>query len=148
MDNKLLETLGDDLTKMVVPMQKYIFEQNYKTVPEFNSLMGNALTALYDQGPMRPTDLARYLGISNQRLTRPLKMMISSGYVQQSDDAQNKKIVWLSVTEKGSRTQERIIMAYMHNLRIRLSVLTEEEMSEFAKAARLINEILDKIANK
>ena len=97
---------------------------------------------------MRPTDLARYLGISNQRLTRPLKMMISSGYVQQSDDAQNKKIVWLSVTEKGSRTQERIIMAYMHNLRIRLSVLTEEEMNEFAKAARLINEILDKIANK
>ena len=46
MDNKLLEILGDDLTKMVVPMQKYIFEQNYKTVPEFNSLMGNALTAL------------------------------------------------------------------------------------------------------
>lgn len=52
------------------------------------------------------------------------------------------------MTEKGSRTQERIIMAYMHNLRIRLSVLTEEEMNEFAKAARLINEILDKIANK
>lgn len=90
MDNKLLEILGDDLTKMVVPMQN-TYSSKLQTVPEFNSLMGNALTALYDQGPMRPTDLARYLGISNQRLTRPLKMMISSGYVQQSDDAQNKK---------------------------------------------------------
>ena len=81
----------------------------------------------------------------SSKITKPSPNSIR---VQQSDDAQNKKIVWLSVTEKGSRTQERIIMAYMHNLRIRLSVLTEEEMNEFAKAARLINEILDKIANK
>lgn len=67
----------------------------------------NVLELLLQHEPMKPSDLLQYLETTPAAITTLLDRMERSELVARTRDSKDRRIVWISVTEKGVQEAKR-----------------------------------------
>lgn len=67
----------------------------------------NVLELMLQHEPMKPSDLLQYLNTTPAAITTLLDRMERGGLITRSRDQSDRRIVWVTVTEKGHREAKR-----------------------------------------
>ncbi|CAM3974806.1 MarR family transcriptional regulator [Paenibacillus alkaliterrae] len=67
----------------------------------------NVLELLLQHQPMKPSDLLQYLSTTPAAITTLLDRMERNGLIERTRDDNDRRIVWVSVLEKGKAEAER-----------------------------------------
>jgi len=69
------------------------------------------LTIKYLDGPVRPTDVARWLGRSPNSVSMIVDRMVKASLLRRVRDRKDRRVVWLNITNKGETALKPAIMA-------------------------------------
>lgn len=67
----------------------------------------NVLDILLQHAPMKPSELLQYLATTPAAITTLLDRMERNELIERSRDNQDRRIVWVTVTEKGKNEAQR-----------------------------------------
>lgn len=100
----------------------------------------NVLELLLDSEPMKPSDLIPYLSTTPAAVTTLLDRMERNGLIVRSRDNQDRRIVWITVSEQGISEAER-------GRAIRSRLISESLDRISAHNQQLLVLLLGKVAN-
>ena len=103
------------------------------------------LMILKRHGEESMSSLADKLGVSNQQMTRIVNAMVGDGYAVRRYDDQNRRQIFVSITQKGADTVLRYFRLGQEHIRKHLSQLSEEDVDAFIFHLEGIKKILEKI---
>ena len=67
----------------------------------------NVLELLLDSDPMKPSDLIQHLSTTPAAITTLLDRMEKNGLIGRTRDVDDRRIVWITVSDKGRAEAER-----------------------------------------
>jgi MarR family transcriptional regulator, 2-MHQ and catechol-resistance regulon repressor len=94
------------------------------------------LEALYHIGPMSQTEIGRKLLRSNPNITTVIDNLEKDGLVRRERQSADRRVVEVSLTQKGRTTIRRVFPAHVLRITELLSVLTVAEQTEMGRLAR------------
>lgn len=83
---------------------------------------------LHAQKRMSMTALAEKLGVSSQQLTRIAADLVKNGLAERSADGANRRLVYISLTQKGEEEVLRFFDAGLKHIEAHLAPLSDEEL--------------------
>jgi MarR family 2-MHQ and catechol resistance regulon transcriptional repressor len=119
----LLRRVGDALDLC----QDSVFSKYGLTTEQFG-----VLTSIKSRGPLRPTDLALILERSPNSISMLVDRMVKAGLVRRTRDIKDRRVVTVSLTNKGKNAVEPAIpegWEFIHKI---LSPLSDDDQSAFA----------------
>jgi len=106
------------------------------------------LGTLKRHGTLSMTDIGKYLSMPKPHVTVIVDKLIEEGYVERQSDPKDRRIVNILLTEKGSADFESIKLAVSENLKVKLSLLSDEDQEILATASKQVKDILITILSK
>lgn len=128
--------------------QKRILQQSEQIVHShgFTTLEFDALSTLYrlhncNHTHMKPSDIVKNLCVSSGGITKVLKSLEQTNHIAREDDHNDKRIHWVTLTQKGQETCHRVLeeLLAQHQQQI-TPALSESEVKVMAN-------MLEKLAN-
>lgn len=110
---------------------KHQTEQFYKmkiTLPQFAILQ-----TLHKQGQSRMTDLARLLNVTTAAMTGIADRLVRDGYARRNRDPEDRRIVKISLTNKGSKIVKSLIEKQREMMIRIFGVISQAEREEYLK---------------
>ena len=119
----LLRRVGDTLVRC----QDLVFSKYGLTTEQWG-----LLTALKARGPLRPSDLADILERTPNSMSMLIDRMVKAGFVRRTRDRKDRRVVTVSMTEKGKTAVEPAIPAGWEFIHEVLSTLSDDEQRDLA----------------
>jgi DNA-binding MarR family transcriptional regulator len=119
----LLRRIGDTLMRC----QDLIFSKYGLTTEQWG-----LLTAIKSRGPLRPSDLANILERTPNSMSMLIDRMVKAGLVRRTRDRKDRRVVTVSMTEKGRTAVEPAIPAGWEFIHAVLSPLSGDERRDLA----------------
>ncbi len=91
------------------------------------------------------SEIAKFLGISKPNLTPIIDRLILEGYVERSENKKDRRILLISLTEKGSGYLKNLNDRVKKHTRMRLEGLSEEDLMILHDSTEKMMEIIEKI---
>jgi DNA-binding MarR family transcriptional regulator len=88
------------------------------------------LYALRDGKSLSPTELRRYVFTGLSNLTTLIDRMERDGLVQRQRDQEDRRKVYIQLTEKGEQVWEKVAPLHYEMIEQMMSALTEEELAD------------------
>ena len=95
--------------------RKVMVATKSKTMPLSSDLQSRLLEGLMT-GPMKPSEISRFHCISKPNVTTLISKLIESGLAQRSHDEQDRRVIYVTITDKGKKIvyrRRRIIKEYI-----------------------------------
>lgn len=102
-----------------------------------------ALATVANHGPLTPSELARREGVQRPTATKLVARLEAEGYVSRAEDASDRRSCVLATTEAGSAVLAGIRAAKDEYLAERLEALPAADRTTLARAAELLEEMLE-----
>jgi DNA-binding MarR family transcriptional regulator len=97
-----------------------------------------AVLYLNARGRASGRELARALGVGPPAVSQLVERLVAHGHVQRTEDPADRRVTWLSLTERGQAAVERLLLDRRERLAAALDALTPAEQEQVAEAlARL-----------
>lgn len=106
------------------------------------------LGSLKRHGKLSMSDIGKCLSMPKPHVTVIVDKLIEEGYVERQSDPKDRRIVNILLTAKGLADFESIKKAIAENLKVKLSLLSNEELEILATASKQVKEILISILSK
>lgn len=106
------------------------------------------LGTLKRNGVQSMSDIGKCLAMPKPHVTVIVDKLIEEGYVERQNDPNDRRIVNISMTEKGFEVFQEIKTILAENMKIKLLKLTEEEQDILAVASLQVKDILISILSK
>ena len=119
----LLRRVGDTLVRC----QDLVFSKYGLTTEQWG-----LLTALKARGPLRPSDLADILERTPNSMSMLIDRVVKAGLVRRTRDRKDRRVVTVSLTEKGKTAVEPAIPAGWEFIHEVLSTLSDDEQRDLA----------------
>ena len=103
----MVRVVSNDFTKLWTKLSrewKISLEQSLAPLTEGQL---NVLELLLDSQPMKPSDLIQYLSTTPAAITTLLDRMERNELIVRTRDDNDRRIVWISVSDKGKAEAER-----------------------------------------
>lgn len=100
--------------------------------------------AIHDRLPMGT--LAADLDISKQQLTKVIDVLVEKGYVERTDDKNNRRLVLVQLSSAGSDLVNRVLETIADDLTPEFEVFTDAEKESLYNAALTIKQIMERVA--
>lgn len=127
--------------KRILQQSEQIVHRHGFTTLEFDAL--STLQRLYtcNQTQMKPSDIVKNLCVSSGGITKVLKSLEQSQYIAREADNNDKRIHWVTLTQKGQETCQKVLdeLLAQHQQQI-TPALNELEIQQMAVT-------LEKLAN-
>lgn len=101
------------------------------------------LASIKSRGPLRPTDLGSLLERSVNSMSMLIDRMVKAGLVRRTRDRKDRRVVTVSLTEKGKATVEPAIPAGWEFIHEVLSTLSDDEQRDLANLLERVKSELD-----
>lgn len=127
MDNSFYLDIYWTLKKTLYELKGYLYKKlsdNGITWPQFH-----ALYHIADKG-IPVNELARELGCNASNITGLIDRMIENGWVYREQSETDRRVWLVRLTEEGSSLKERLVPQHHQNIRERMSVLSNKELTE------------------
>ena len=106
------------------------------------------LGSLKRHGRLSMSDIGKCLSMPKPHVTVIVDKLIEEGCVERQSDPKDRRIVNILLTEKGKTDFESIKLAASENLKVKLSLLGNQELEILATASQQVKEILISILSK
>lgn len=100
------------------------------------------LSALGD-GECVMSDLARRFDVSGPTMTRTVDILVERGYAQRWRDAEDRRHVYLRLTDIGQKIRAKIRGQYTQAIRDFLKPLADDELETVVLAGKYLSTLLD-----
>lgn len=100
-----------------------------------------ALSTLFNEGPMRPTDLAAREGVRPPTLTRMLAVLEEGGYVERTGDPADRRASLVAATPLGRKAVLDTRSARAGHLARHLAALSPDERRALADALPVLESL-------
>ncbi|MDD2798005.1 MAG: MarR family transcriptional regulator [Bacteroidales bacterium] len=94
------------------------------------------------------SDIGKCLSMPKPHVTVIVDKLIEEGYVERSNDVNDRRIINISLTEKGATDFEELKLAISENLKEKLLLLSSEEIEQLSVASKQVKDILISILSK
>jgi DNA-binding MarR family transcriptional regulator len=94
------------------------------------------------------SDIGKCLSMPKPHVTVIVDKLIEEGYVERSNDVNDRRIINISLTEKGATDFEELKSAISENLKEKLLLLSSEEIAQLSVASKQVKDILISILSK
>jgi DNA-binding MarR family transcriptional regulator len=108
----------------------------------------STLSRLEDEGPRRLTSLAVDEGVAQPSMTQLIQRLERQGLVERTRDADDKRVVWVGITEAGRRLLAKRRSARAAELAELLATLPPDEEAALATAVRAALPVIRKLAER
>lgn len=122
------QTLGADLPRELARMG----EGQYR-----------ALHLLCDEGRLTAGELAGRCNVADPTMSKIVKSLESSGYVERHTDPDNRRTVWVSLTPKGRVMHEEMVEHFQQGITSVLRPLSNAQLKDLINAFRHLDSLLD-----
>lgn len=113
-------------------------------VDAFNGAQGRILYVLWEQDYLSITEVGRLTSLAKTTLTSMLDRMEESGLVERIPDKQNRRQIFIRITDKAKAYRERYDVVSEEMNQLFYHGFREEEIQEFEDMLRRIKENLEK----
>ncbi len=148
--------MNDKTTKneLYVEVHRHIWNlvNKHKTLDRLNRNFGvekllngseiHTLTTIGDNNMLTVTQIADLLGVSKAAASQAIGNLQKNGYLKKLKDTENKREVYLSLTEKGKQAYQGHEQVWGSLCLKFLSDLKEEEIENFIKVAEKVEAIV------
>ena len=118
---------------------KNIDEQRFVSGMQFH-----AMFILHKKGKLNMTELAGYLIMTRQQLTKLVDSLVEKGLVERGADPKNRRYVMIELSENGRAFMEEMVDHQFRAASRFFSSLSEEDAKRFTDALTVIKEIFSK----
>jgi DNA-binding MarR family transcriptional regulator len=140
-------TLERELTLLVRRALRRVWLGSYGAEGDLDHTTFPLLAVLYEEGPMRVSEMARTFRLDKSTVSRHLSRLESAGLVETRPDPTDRRCTLLHVTRRGSARVRRIRNARKAPLRRVLAGWSPEERAGLAgMLARLNADIEEELA--
>lgn len=87
------------------------------------------------------TKFADEMGITKQQLTKLVNDLEDKGYVQRLHDNNNRRLVYIEITEEGTLYLEKMLGEIVHEIVRSLSAFDEADREKIIMCSRTFSEI-------
>jgi DNA-binding MarR family transcriptional regulator len=98
------------------------------------------LRVLYDRERSTVSDLAALLKQSNSATTIALNRLVKAGYVNRVRDEQDRRVVWVTLSDKAVPLMERLLSRRRELLTKLMENLTDSELEQFTFYLRKVKQ--------
>jgi len=149
MDKKDLNEVIDNIL-YVLPLinkklMKPIFNILKKEIPPYHF---QVLHILMEQGTLTVSEIANILCISRPNMTPLIDKLIEEDLVHRSPNINDRRIINISITEKGKNIALSNIECFKNKLKSKISCLSEEDITCFFNSLENIKLIMEKIESQ
>ncbi len=95
----------------------------------------NVLVAIAGMGPVRRTDIARYMQLDTSTLSRNLRVMETNGWIEEVDDAPDGRGAPLRLTSRGEALLGQIAPAWRSAQRRASRLIGKEQTAALREMA-------------
>ena len=138
-----LEIARDFLNFMVnyyAMTKRHIVETNQYRFHSHGFSMLYALRG-YRDTPVTMSRFAEEMGITKQQLTKLVNDLEEQNYVRRSHNTDNRRQVYIEITDEGAAHLERMIGELLHEITRSLAAITPEDRERLGECARTMTEI-------
>lgn len=117
-------------------------EQQAIITPEFNDLTNNDMHVIEAIGvgePKNMSTIAKELSVTVGTLTIAMNSLVKKGYVTRQRGKEDRRVVYISLSEKGKAAYEHHAGFHREMIEAVLSQLTENEVEVLIKALTGLN---------
>lgn len=90
------------------------------------------------------SDIAKTLHIDKSYLSRIIKRFSKNGLIEKDKSEEDKRVIYISLTEKGSMEVERLIELTNNRIKAKINKLSFDECNDLCNAINVIISILGK----
>ena len=91
------------------------------------------VTIKYLDGPVRPTDIAQWLGRSPNSVSMIVDRMVKAGLLRRVRARKDRRVVWLTITSKGETALKPAVMAGFEFIQKILSQVSHDDRHTLMK---------------
>src|SRR4051812_17257944 len=106
------------------------------------------LARLEDEGPRRLTSLAIDEGVAQPSMTQLIQRLERQGFVERKRDTDDRRVVWVGITEAGRRLLAQRRSARAAELAGLLATLPPDEQAALATAVQAALPVIRKLAER
>jgi len=106
------------------------------------------MESLKRYGILSMSDIGKCISMPKPHITVIVDKLIEEGYAVRQNDSKDRRIINISLTDKGLTDFEEIREAISLTLRGKLVLLSEQEQEQLSKASQQLREILVSILSK
>lgn len=110
---------------------------------EFSDMTMNDMhivEAIGTEKAKRSSDVARLMSVTTGTLTRAVDGLVEHGYVVRTRSERDKRVVFLTLTERGKRAYERHKQFHAEMIANAKATLSEEELAILIRALKQLND--------
>jgi len=145
MDERNREKISDDLIALLPFYHNKIFRLQQGVsgmqVAQYRTLG----VLLREKSPLSMSELGKRFYISKPYMTVLVDQLIRDGHVERLRDPKDRRIVNISITQKGARHLKQAASLYRETLRELLATLDSQDLEELASSLSTIRKIIARI---
>ncbi len=104
--------------------------------------------SLKRRGTLSMSDIGKCLSMPKPHITVIVDKLIDEGYVVRHNDSNDRRIINISLTDKGLIDFEDIKQSLSETLKSKLVLLNDEELEQLSEASQKMKEILISILSR
>ncbi|WP_234121882.1 MarR family winged helix-turn-helix transcriptional regulator [Clostridium hydrogenum] len=114
---------------------------------EVTPLLSRMLNEIHNTGSTTSSSLSKKLNLSVPNTSRSVNALYKLGYINKKQDLNDKRIVYLTLSEKGLALIVKSIYSSQEKFLKKFAVLSEEEIEQLTLAFSNLTNILLKMRN-
>ena len=103
----------------------------------------NCLLALYENGPLPPSQIAKYMMVNSSTVTGIIDRLEQKGLVERMRISQDRRVITIQLTETGKRLAENAPPPIQQKIVNGLKRLSEQEIDQVINALNILTSMLD-----
>lgn len=123
---------------------KHIMLENCAGLTKSQAMM---MATISELGSVNMSTLAQRIAVSKEQATRAVQPLVEAGYVQRNHDANNRRMVNISLTPAGDTLLYEHFTAVENMIGLQLQSLTEDEQTQLTEASNTAVRLLRKALN-
>ena len=122
---------------------KEIYTKELNKKYQVSSSQLNCILALYDYGPMPPSQIARHIMVNSSTVTGIIDRLEKKGLVERWRISHDRRVITIQLTEAGTKLAENAPPPIQQRVIDGLKNLPPKEMEKIVKSLNMLTGMLD-----
>jgi DNA-binding MarR family transcriptional regulator len=140
-----IDRVLENMFHVMLVSHKKVLKMDVSGFPENLTRLHLAVMGEIGQNNLTMSDLAKALMMTKPQLTHLVEALVTLGLVERRSDAKDRRVIILSLTEKGRVLGENMKRRVRENIKKRLANLTPAELTQMAAAFETLRKIVGKL---
>ena len=145
MEEVNIDRVLENMFHVMLVSHKKVLKMDVSGFPENMTRLHLAVMGEIGQNNLTMSELAKALMMTKPQLTHLVEALVTLGLVERRSDAKDRRVIILSLTEKGRVLGENMKRRVRENIKKRLANLTPADLRQMAAAFETLRNTIGKL---